>query len=195
MDKILFLDIDGVLNSHQSTYLFRDLCQGSEEERYKIFKEKFPTLDVYNFLATEFCPIAMSNLHHLVKETECMIVLSSTWRLGAEMEEIKSWFQPSPLVQAALIGKTPAFKWGQRGEEIYHWLMEKCFVGTFAVVDDDGDMDAVREHFVQTSEYTGLDWNVMNKLKDHLNDSKNVWRHYEKDLRPIPTEPVDSQYG
>lgn len=194
MDKILFLDIDGVMNSHQSTHLFRYLCQGTEDERFKMFKEKFPMMDVYNFLATEFCPVAMANLHYLVKETGCMIVLSSAWRYGATMDDIKEWFLPSPLVQAAFIDKTPSFKYGQRGEEIYHWLMEKRFTGTFAVVDDDNDMDAVRSHFFKTDEHVGLDWFVMDKIMTHLNDTKNIWRHYEHDPRAIPTTPLDEQY-
>jgi hypothetical protein len=191
MNKLLFLDIDGVLNSHQSAHFHLDLYQGTQDERYAEFKKAFPGTDIYDYLATEFCPIAVSNLHQIVKRTGCQIVLSSTWRHGASLDDIREWFRPSKFTQDAFIDKTPSFMYGQRGEEIYYWLKKNGYTGTFAVLDDDNDMDAVRDHFFRTHEYTGLDWHAAKKVEDHLNDFNNIWSTHDHPDRPVPTEDKD----
>lgn len=170
--KFLFLDIDGVLNSHQSFLLFRNIIKRDEND-YDPSKES-----VYKWLSKEFCPISIANLHNIVKETECQIVLSSTWRLGAELDEIKSWFEGIPLIQNAIIDKTPSLRLTYqekvlntpRGMEIDAWLRSHnidTYKSTeFAILDDDCDMYPYEKsgNFFHVDGHIGLDYYTAEKV-------------------------------
>ena len=67
MNKYLFLDIDGVLNT------LKNLEKQIEDNN----GVPLPNMDEI------FCPIGLQNLKRIVDVTECQIVLSSTWRISA----------------------------------------------------------------------------------------------------------------
>lgn len=180
-DKILFLDIDGVLNTHQSCYFFRKILKRDEnafdpEKQY-----------VLNWLSEEFCPIATSNLNRIVEDTGCKIVVSSTWRLGEELETMKGWFKNFPTIQEAIIGKTPVLKVKYaeqvhncpRGMEIDAWLDEHKIRTwdsyQFAVLDDDSDMWPInKKNFFLCDAHVGLDYNLMMKVIKFLKGNNEV---------------------
>ena len=133
--KILFLDIDGVLN-----------CMNVVDKK--------PSNDerVYGFN-----PDLVKNLKKVVDATGCRIVVSSSWRYHLDYAP----FQPKMEWRKVLaemmgydastlfIGNTPRGNSGKRGEEILAWILEnKDAYGVYqsvpiriCVVDDEiGDI-------------------------------------------------------
>ena len=173
--KIIFLDIDGVLNISGVSEGLRML--GIPEE-YLEFKDD--SEDYLLYLSKSFSPTSLYYLSEILKSTQAKIVISSTWRRGVSIETMRKWFQ-DPLLKKAIIDKTPSLspqkypklcdKRGsvQRGEEIYMWLQDHPEVTHYAVIDDDGDMDAVRLNFFQTNSYEGLTHKISREIIAHLN--------------------------
>lgn len=75
--KIIFLDIDGVLN-HQQWY-------GSE-----LYKD-FPSKE--NYERQQFCTWTIELLNNLTDETGAKIVVSSSWRLGRTVQQLQELFE------------------------------------------------------------------------------------------------------
>jgi len=153
--RILFLDIDGVMNN--STI-------------YQDDRGSFPHLE-----KPWFIPRALKILRNLVALDGWHIVISSTWRHGLPEEQFALWFN---LPGDRIIGKTPSFA-GIRGEEITAWLKKNLQAGKIhpkthiAILDDNSDMeDWQRPFFVQTEwdipqdeEAAGLNWEHYQKIK------------------------------
>lgn len=135
--KILFLDIDGVLVT-------------KETQKYGI---------------SVFDPACVNELDKIICETNCKIVLSSTWRLGG-LESIHDPLKnacigkPKQLerIMSALLDKTPIDEKNMnRGVEIRQWITDNKFSGAFAIVDDDSfDIRGFSDNLVLTSFDTGL---------------------------------------
>lgn len=170
--KVLFLDIDGVINT------------GSAEVGFHWSNMK---------VDSDLSPSALYHLHEIIEYTGCKIVISSTWRHGESLETMKGWFL-DPLISDAIIGKTPCFEFKeelkdksgrvQRGEEIYWWVNEgpyKDEITRYAVLDDDNDMDAVRENFFITEPTDGLNNTTKKKVVEHLNYTEHV-DHYAMNI-------------
>lgn len=138
--KVLFLDFDGVLNSHQSATFWHNKRDQAKWEN-ELYKEWQGSLKEY--LAQEFCPIALSNVEELVRRIpDLKIVVSSTWRLGETVETLKKILHPAKLVSDAIIDVTPYIGFSKpRGQEIQLWLDKHPDVTNFVIVDDDGDME------------------------------------------------------
>lgn len=137
--KVLFLDVDGVLN-HRAC--FKPSRGGAP-----------------------LCPDAVQRLQHLVRRTGCKVVLSSTWRVlehhTAKLRADGGF--PEPHDDWRTVDNPVAMQNGiivdpyHRGGEIAEWLSRHPEVTRYAIVDDDGDMlPDQRPHFVQTSFETGL---------------------------------------
>jgi hypothetical protein len=142
--KVLFLDIDGVVN-HKETFR-----KG----------EHFP-LDQY-------CAFLVGKIQ---LETDCVVVLSSSWRILEEaVEEVKKRVVPIHDVTGRCCS-------GIRGVEIYNWINKnipyKMRDTTFkyAILDDESDMLLwQKDHFFQTGFLTGgLTEEIANKVIAHLN--------------------------
>ncbi len=135
--KILFLDIDGVLNS--------------EEWAFKKYDE-----GVHNALQSEFDVQAVERLNTIIEKSGAKVVISSSWRLIYSLEHINSMLTKFGF-KGEIVGRTPSPKANRgRGYDIKRWLTENSKVTTFAILDDDNDMDGVRDRFVQTSWTKGL---------------------------------------
>lgn len=130
--KVIFLDIDGVLNSRRTA-----IAAGG-----------FP----YGFLPDQmarFDPVAIALIRLLCRQTAAQVVISSTWRIGSTIEE----FAPLAL---PVIGLTPELH-TIRGAEIQAWLDAHPEVTRYVIVDDNTDM--LPEHgawFVRTTIDDGL---------------------------------------
>ena len=125
---ILFLDVDGVLNSHD--YIRRGGSLSCTRDGID--------------------PEAVKHLQRIVDETECSLILSSTWRLIHPLADMrgrliaKGMRHPCPLR-----GKTPDLSEQQtkgaiqigvrRGEEVKHWIDRNRFEGRYVCLDDDSD--------------------------------------------------------
>ncbi|WP_310191385.1 HAD domain-containing protein [Bacillus sp. 3255] len=131
--KLIFLDIDGVMN-HRN-YMVRSRLH----------------------MMQEFCPVAVRNLREVVKRTGANIVLSSTWRKGLSIKEIKklfSWYDLDKYV----IGKTPVLDWEIRGKEIQLFMDEFKLqpIESFIILDDDDDMGKLLPHLIHCKSYSGF---------------------------------------
>lgn len=150
--KLIFLDFDGVLNSRQSEIYY------SQFHPHKVTMEE------------RLCPIATSNLLHILKEhPDTRIVVSSTWRRSrseAVLGEILSRYGIDPSV---VIGRTPYHGPGEiRGERIQEWIDSHKEINTthFAIIDDDADMAHFlgTPHFIKTHNKTGLMYAEVSKI-------------------------------
>lgn len=174
-DRILFLDIDGVLNDHGTAHFFHYLYENNQKDLIR------------DGLVEDFSISSLGNLIRIVTQTKCKIVVSSTWRLGSDLEEMKGWFKNFPVIQDAIIGKTDSIdvrskieKNGHkqihnvpRGLECKVWLSDHDYCTywddhCFAVVDDDSDMWPIEKCFFQTNNQDGLTSTVANKIINHL---------------------------
>jgi hypothetical protein len=137
--KILFLDIDGVLNSEQSAHYWNE--RGKENGG---FSKRNP----------EFCPLSVCNLKYVLKQIpDLQIVVSSTWRIGSTLQELKDTLSKHAGVDPERVIDTTPFDghFGRiRGKEIQAWL-DLNPTEKFAIVDDDSDMEHLMDHLIHTS--------------------------------------------
>lgn len=133
--KIIFLDIDGVMN-HRNFF---------ERSRLHYLQE--------------FCPVSVRNLREIIKRTDTKIVLSSTWRKNKSLEKIKELFSWYDLDQY-IIGKTPVVENAIRGLEIKEFLSISEASGfdieSFIIFDDDDDMGEYIDRLIHCVDYSGL---------------------------------------
>ena len=151
-NPVLFLDFDGVLNSHDWW-----------ERRPKVVKG-----DRWARELNEFDPAAVGLLNGILMATDCDVVVSSTWRKGRNIQQLRDLLVAAGLVRPEkVISVTPdAYAWGadvikvtgtRRGAEIAAWLQAHRPNGcTFAILDDDSDMGSVLHRLVQTPYSVGL---------------------------------------
>lgn len=160
--KVVFLDFDGVLNSHQSAHFWHNRRDQSKWEN-DLYSDWPGTLREY--IAQEFCPIALSNMAELIRRCpEIKIVVSSTWRLGETVASLQKILFPEPLVANAIIGVTPRFVGDIRGEEIQDWLNRHPEVTNYVIIDDDSDMlESQMDNFVRTNSMHGFQYRDMIK--------------------------------
>jgi hypothetical protein len=157
--KVIFLDIDGVINSMSGLYM-----RGGQS-----------VMDLY----VEHIQV----LKWILDKTDARIVISSTWRIGMTVEELKRMFYNYGLPSRYIIDKTPRFTGEQRGFEIKHWL-DNCDVDveSFVVLDDDNDMDVVRDNFVQTKHDYGLTYVEGHKAVEMLNGKEKANEDFHNEM-------------
>lgn len=138
MEKILFLDIDGVLNSVAYDRI-RTREQGNiDETRLPLIRE-------------------------LIEKTNARIVLTSSWRKHWSSEAVLCDMIGQDINQVfathglQIYDKTPALKSNDRAAEIRLWLSEHEEVKAFAIFDDIafGWGEDLREHLVTTNPRIG----------------------------------------
>jgi len=137
MKPILFLDIDGVLNSTESI--------------------------LRNKTNQTFIPEAISALNEIVDATDCAVVLSSTWREPVQWAKLPSIFERNGLtgVYQRIIGRTPLFDpsdGATREDEIDAWLHhhEAQANTPIAILDDESFEGQLRKYLVRTETDRGL---------------------------------------
>jgi len=143
--KIVFLDIDGVLNSHAW------------------FEENHPN---NHHPEGHLSPHHIAELNRVVSVTGAKVVVSSTWRMGWIIGEIQRMLSDKGF-QGTLVGMTPVRNRLCRGDEIQEWLDGRN-VEAFVIVDDDSDMGSLLDHLVQTNFSTGLNATVADEMIQHL---------------------------
>lgn len=134
--KILFLDIDGVLNS----------ARWLHDKPRKTWP--FEHID----------PAAVQLLNRIVEQTGCKIVISSSWRVLTPFRSLGMVLACRGFEFAShIIDQTPRHGFDNRGMEIQAWLNTRFDVAQFVIVDDDSDMAHLMPHLVKTSWQTGMD--------------------------------------
>lgn len=149
--KILFLDIDGVLN-----------CAGTYEKKYAhVGKGGIFGLD----------PLFMNRYYEILRKTRAKVVLSSSWRKGdwrSELVEcgldIKDIIDVTPIMP--LEGGAEEM---ERGKEVAEWLRwTRHNVTQYAILDDDSDFLPDQPLF-KTTWQNGLTEEIKQQVIEHLN--------------------------
>ena len=165
--KIIFLDIDGVLNH---TLWFQS------EERKLISSE--------NSRAMWFDPKSVALLNELTDATQAYIVISSSWREGYPLEELVAILE-SQGVTGEIIDQTPSFTFKQltpvpylvpRGCEIQAWLeqhreelADRLANAKYVILDDQSDMLLCQQrNFLKVDPWCGLTPTIIEKAKTLL---------------------------
>lgn len=132
--KILFLDIDGVLNSGRSEMAF----------------DGYPHSFRPGCMA-RFDQVAIGLIRRLCRETDTAICLSSDWRYDCTAHDAANAFD-LPIMDVTPINVT-----GTRAMEIAAWLAQHPEVNVYAIVDDILDLDDVHgQRWVLTDGVMGL---------------------------------------
>lgn len=102
-------------------------------------------------------------LQKIVNETGAKIVISSTWRILHDLDDLKS-----RLPGCEVIGITPRME-GERGYEIWEWILENQ-PSMFVVLDDDGDKGPLTwGRWLKTKFDVGLTEEIANRAIKVLN--------------------------
>lgn len=153
MKKIIFLDIDGVLNSVD--WYKRRTKQQQLSHDFELDVE------------------AMHLYDEIVEKTGAKVVLSSTWRLS---DTWRQDLERQGLNTNAIIDRTPrlprpintGYEYCERGKEIAAWLEEHPEVERYVILDDDSDM--LQEQLLfQTSNQKGLTREIAQEVIKYLN--------------------------
>jgi hypothetical protein len=153
--KILFLDIDGVLNSWDWWTRRAALHESRDDGDERPIHDRLSHLVLPVHREEDFDPIAVARLNAFIERTGATIVVSSTWRKGRTLQELIDVMRFFG-VTGPIFDKTPELN-TRRGREIDHWLKSHgTMVEKFAIVDDDSDMDPHMDRLVKTEFATGL---------------------------------------
>ena len=150
--KVLFLDIDGVLNTK---YWYTQMDRNTPKDKY----------------GYAFDPNSVANLKRIVEDTGAEIVISSSWKcMGlSQMEDM--WRDRN--LPGRIIGITPNSVSDEmllnadidsielfhiRGMEIKEWLAKHGKrVSNYVIIDDmDNMLPEQQSHFVQTNPEIGI---------------------------------------
>lgn len=147
MNPVLFLDVDGVLNS----------------------EEWMRAGHMRSIDADAFAPHLCARLDRVVVASGCDVVISSSWRIGHTLHELRGFLRTrgAPVAASRVIGVTPAWRmaaghgivgaYDRRGGEIQAWLDDHPRHGPVAIVDDSDDMGHLAHRLVLTSWQRGIE--------------------------------------
>jgi len=137
--KIIFLDIDGVLNNYASLSV--------------------PTNEFFNYTSCDdfscWYPPCVQQLKRIIKETGAKLVLSSSWRHDAQDKVIEGLlaFNLEPFIDTTAINDCHI----RRGFEIQDWLDKHPEITNYVIIDDMNEMlESQNSRFVHTSMDRGL---------------------------------------
>lgn len=112
--RVLFLDLDGVLNSSKTCLVFGGYPRPGHPTTWQ-----------------QFDPVAVALMRLFCDVAGAVIVLSSTWRRVVSAQEVGAGLK-LPIIDA-----TPILNGGTRGDEIVAWLGARPNVREYAIIDDD----------------------------------------------------------
>lgn len=148
--RVVFLDIDGVLNS--LTFM-RDLHNRSPD----------PALGPPDF-RHQIDDTAVLRLNRLLEATGAVVVISSSWRRIVDLDELWQILK-SHGFEGCIVGTTPDLSYLERaatrmlprGDEIAHWLAHSPrAVHAFVILDDVSNMGELSHRLVLTDDRVGL---------------------------------------
>lgn len=150
--KVIFLDLDGVLNTG---WWYTKMDKNTPKDKY----------------GYSFDPNAVANLKKIIDKTGAVIVISSSWK-SFGFSELEEMWQDRGL-PGKLIGITPNSVSDEmllnadldhmelfsiRGMEIKEWLTKhEKRVSNYVIIDDmDNMLPEQKSHFVQTNSELGI---------------------------------------
>lgn len=169
--KIIFLDIDNVLNSDD--YMATPEYQAETAP----YKSGWEILNKAHH--THLDPKAVQLMNRLVDETGAKVVLSSTWRIRYSLEEMNAMLK-SRGATFEVSDKTPAkMSSRHRGYEVAEYLedlkeLEGIEPEAFVILDDLDQFPQYRQQFIMTLEKNGLTQEHVDKAIKILNGELDV---------------------
>ena len=136
--NIIFLDVDGVLNSRNKLM--------------EVYKKTHKPHSGYSYPFDERC---LENLKLLVQETNSKIVITSTWRKDEEGIRTLLKTLNEYELDKYVIGYTPILN-TPREIEIKDYLYQYKEQPNFIILDDDSDFDALIPYLIKTNGQVGL---------------------------------------
>ena len=143
--KVVFVDIDEVLNSDQHP--------GTET----------PLLTEYGDPAYYACgldPFHIEVLNNIVDQTGALVVLSTSWRNAHTLNMLRAIFKVAGF-NGFIVGDTPRLHRTPDGvpkyryDEIQLWL-DHAKPDAFVILDDIDDMGPLSHHHIHTTDEAGL---------------------------------------
>ncbi len=159
MARVIFLDIDGVLNVMSPSYNTLKIRKGMEN----IYIER----------------MLVERLLWLIEKTDAVVVISSSWR--HDMDELQIQMSragmDSETWEKRVVGKTPTIRW--RGDEITAWMANHTDITSYVVLEDEpedvcGDYcDAIpAQNVVHVDMKNGLTHQDIEKAKKILEEDE-----------------------
>ena len=155
--KILFLDIDGVLNSdvYMASDEYYNACKDAGIKNHKSYEVVTKAHHLH------IDPAGVKLLNDLIAKSGVKVVLSSTWRIRYSLEEMNEMLKGRGAT-FEVTDKTPAkMSYRQRQGDIREYLQdlkdeEGIEPEAFVILDDMEEFPAMQDHFVHTPEETGI---------------------------------------
>lgn len=159
--KVIFLDIDGVMNSAE----FYNRKRASSWEWAHMFGK---------YLSYSINPDAVSLLNKIIEATGAVVVLSSSWRNGPPLPALKDDFKHVGIDvydRCPCWGKYGVTDWKEvedenghpystlipRSEIVEAWLKDHPEVERYVIIDDNDQFtDEQHKYLVLTNEEVGL---------------------------------------
>lgn len=193
---LLFLDIDGVIATHDALDLVWKDYTGKDtfKESSDFLKENnipWPHTSMWDWPFDKNC---ISAFHKLQRELYVMgiepcVVISSSWRTGFRFDikqglggTISETFTLKGLQVANIIGRTPRF--GERGKEILKYIEDNKLDLPYVSIDDENPADV--------TEHLGEDKCVNTKFKDGFTEA-HIEETIDKLLAQIETVNLDKK--
>jgi hypothetical protein len=149
--KIIFLDIDGVLNPLTSKRDTSGRFGRQAFENFRLILDKLP---------------------------EASVVITSTWRYHYTLPEMKEYFREVGIDPRRIVDMAPDLRpndgmirhYPGRDEEIHAWLAQHPDIENFAILDDVDleQMAGLEDDFFQTEFDEGLRYEQSLNIIDHL---------------------------
>jgi hypothetical protein len=155
--KIIFLDIDGVLNS--DVYMASDEYYNACKEAGVVNHRSYEVVTKAHHLHID--PAGVLLVNQLVEKSGAKVVLSSTWRIRYSLEEMNAMLKGRGAT-FEVTDKTPCkMSWRPRGSEIREYLEdlkeeESIVPEAFVILDDTDEFPKYRNEFVFTPEAIGI---------------------------------------
>jgi hypothetical protein len=155
--KILFLDIDGVLNSdvYMASDEYFNACKEAGIQNHRSYEVVTKAHHLH------IDPAGVKILNDLIAKSGVKVVLSSTWRIRYSLEEMNEMLK-SRGATFEVTDKTPAkMSFRMRGSDIAEYLRdleeeEGIVPEAFVILDDRDEFAKLQDHFVLTPEATGI---------------------------------------
>ena len=152
--KIIFLDVDGVLNSRNKLI--------------EIYNKTHKPHSGYSYPFDERC---LENLKLLVQETSSKIVITSTWRKDEVGRKTLLKALNEYELDSNVIGYTPLLD-EPRELEIKRFLISLKEKANFVILDDDSDMGELMPFLIKTNGQVGLTYENVQEAIIRLNKAK-----------------------
>ena len=142
--RVIFLDIDGVLNTRNHL-------------RHQKMESGFTS-------NKNWCPVACKHIVLLCDYYDARVVISSSWRHEYNLEQIGEFFSSNDIPADYLVGRTPSNApqpGGEnycRGHEVLHWINNHPGeLSDYVIIDDAaGFLEEQQPHLVRVNPEAGF---------------------------------------